>query len=514
MYDPWPHQIRGVDGVLSALLAGETRLCLTSPTGGGKSRCVCDIITAVVSMGWEAVLYTNRRLLIDQLTGVLTAAGIGHGVRAAGHEANLSLPVQISSLPTERSRTIKRGLWQPHGRDGKCLAVIDEAHLNANPTAQQMIDYHLSRGGAVLGVTATPINLGHLYSRLIVAGTNSELRKCGALVPCYHYGPDEPDLRHVGRVALGEDLTEAQNRKAIMVPGIFARVLEWWRRLNPDARPTILFAPGVPESLWFAEQFHAEGVSVAHIAGDELWVNGSFRPSNPASRAEVLEASRTGEITVLCNRFVLREGLDLKWMAHGIFATVFGSLQSYIQSGGRLLRACPEAGKTHAVIQDHGGSWHRHGSLNADREWDMSLTGPVIAGLREERLRTRQEREPALCPQCRMVLAGYRCPCGFEITPGRKSRPVIQADGSLREMRGDVYKPRRVCQKPNAADLWKRMYHRAKSKKWDATFRQAEAMFAQENGWQWPSRDLPLMPVDPLDWFKKVSEVPPERLTR
>ena len=37
-----------------------------------------------------------------------------------------------------------------------------------------------------------------------------------------------------------------------------------------------------------------------------------------------------------------REGIDMKWATFGILACIFGSLQSYLQAVGRLLRGCPE----------------------------------------------------------------------------------------------------------------------------------------------------------------------------
>src|SRR5262249_8275086 len=143
-----------------------------------------------------------------------------------------------------------------------------------------------------VGFTATPIGLGDLYDTLIIAGTNSELRECGALVPCYHYGPDEPDMRHIRRVEVGKDLTENQNRRAMMVTGIFGGVLESWRKLNPEEKPTILFAPGVRESVWFADQFRANGIRAAHIDGEDVYVDGKWVKSSREARADVLNGSR------------------------------------------------------------------------------------------------------------------------------------------------------------------------------------------------------------------------------
>lgn len=507
MNDLWATQKKGVSETLEGLSQGWKKVCVTSPTGGGKTRIMGEIAYHYLSQEAKVVLYTNRTMLLEQTSNVFGGFGLDHGVRAPGHEDRRELNFQISSIQTEGSRVLRRKVWNLHDAD---LVLIDEAHQQTGDVTQKILRQHLEAGAAYVGFTATPIDLGNIYDHLVVAGTTSELRACGALVPCLHYGPDEPDLKHIGKVPLGQDLSEKQNRKAIMVPGIFGRVLEWFRKLNPDHKPTILFAPGVKESVWFAEQFEAAGISAAHIDGENVWVGGELVPSSRAIREEILSGSKSGDIKVVCNRFVLREGIDAPWLCHGIFATVFGALQSMLQSGGRLLRN--DGKKGHVTLQDHGGNWWRHGSLNADRQWRLGETASMVSGLREERLRQKKDREPFRCPQCAKILSSMSCPCGFQVTAGKKSRPVVQSDGTLKPMSGDIYRPRRVTRIPNAAQVWERMYHR--SIKAGRTFRQAEALFAQENNWGWPPRDLPLMPTNELDWFRKVSEVPRERLTK
>jgi superfamily II DNA or RNA helicase len=298
---------------------------------------------------------------------------------------------------------IKKGEWELHDAD---RVLVDEAHLQISDTVQQILTWHLSRGAAYIGLTATPIGLWHLYDHLITAGTTSEMRNCGALVPCFHYGPDEPDLRKL-KLRLGQDLTEQQQRKVMMNSTIFGRVLEWFKKLNPEGRPTILFAPGVGESIWFAEQFFSAGISAAHIDGQEVWVNGKIERTSREARAEVLQNTRDGRIKVLCNRFVLREGIDAPWLSHGILATVFGSLQSYLQSGGRMLRAYP--GLDRVTLQDHGGNWWRHGSLNADRQWRIEYDAYAVSRVREDRMRLKTEKEPVRCPDCALILVCGRC---------------------------------------------------------------------------------------------------------
>lgn len=505
----WPNQEQGVRDVGLAIHRGERRICLSSPTGGGKTRMAAELIRKWLTSRLKVILYTNRRLLLQQLANNMKDFGFDYSIRMAGRPTDPECPLQIASIQTDSSRVHKTKLWDMHEAD---RVLVDECHLLKGPNARRLFDEHVNAGGALVGITATPLDLGGIYETLVVAGTTSELRQCGALVPVHHFGPDEPDLKKI-KAPVGQDLTLKQNVQAMMRPGIFGRVLTWFQKLNPEHKPSILFAPGVAESRWFAEQFYANGITAAHIDGGEVWINGESIKGvgRDEARDQVLAASRTGRCKVLCNRFVLREGIDAPWLAHGIFATVFGSLGSYLQSGGRLLRA--SGSMAYVTLQDHGGNWWRHGSLNADRHWNLGDTSAILTGLREDRCRQKKEREPNLCPKCGEIFKGSKCPCGWVIQPGQpKSRPVVQIDGTLKEMKGDVFKPRRLCTRPDGPAKWRIMYYRAKSEKWDATFRQAFAMFAQENQWSWPDPNWPLMPIEDRDAFRRVSEVPTEAL--
>lgn len=501
----WPHQSYGVHETIRRIQAGVRRSCLTSPTGGGKSVMMMDLIDFAVSCHWGATLYTNRKLLMEQIGKDLQKANIDYGIRAADYVPDFAKPVQLASIQTEYSRSVKKETWNVSQSK---LVLIDEAHLQKGDMANELVKRHLANGASVVLITATPLDMGDMADELIVAGTTSELRKCGALVPAHHYGCDEPDTKHIKKQKSGE-FSEGDVKKVIMTPTIWARVLEWWKKLNPDAMPTILFGPGVAESIWFAEQFKQAGVKAAHIDGDDVWIDGEFYKSSPEVRQQVIEGSKSGDIKVVCNRFVLREGIDMPWLAHGIFATVFGALQSYLQSGGRLLRAHPSL--DHVVIQDHGGHWWRHGSLNADREWKLEYTDNIVTGLREERMRNKTEPEPISCPQCgRCRSSGPTCPfCG--LSSSKRSRMVVQKDGSLKEHTGDIFKPRRVKMHEDTVAKWTQMYHRAKHSRNEMTFRQAEALFFLEN-YYYPPRDLPFMPTNDLDWYRSVKEVPKGRL--
>lgn len=503
----WPHQVDAVRGVHEAMDAGHHVIVLTSPTGGGKSLIMCDLIDASLHRQERSVLYTNRQMLTEQTIRVMRKHGIEHGVRAAGYEMRHA-DVQISSIQTEHSRVMKRKKMDLHDAH---FVLVDEGHLQVGQAAQEIYKRHLESGAFLVLVTATPIGMGTICDvepALVVAGKTSDLRRCGSLVAARHYGCDEPDTRKVRKQPW--EYTENDVRKLVMVQGVFGRVLSEFNRLNPDQLPTILFAPGVPESIWFAEQFREAGIRSAHIDGKDCWLDGEFIPSGRDIRDEILAGSKAGSIKVICNRFVLREGIDAPWLAHGIFATVFGSLKSYLQSGGRLLRAHPSL--DHVTIQDHGGNWHRHGSLNEDRVWNLAYTEAMIQGMREDRLRNKGEggtKEPFICPQCKKVLTQPDCPCGFKVT--RRTRPVVQADGTIKEHEGDIYRPHRIKQRQDTLDLWTGCYYRARKSKNGMTFRQARGLFCHENHY-YPPGNLPLMPREEIDWYRPVKDVPRERL--
>lgn len=471
-FEPWPHQSRTVRAIYQSLRAGAIDLaCVACPTGGGKTRMMVMVARLCEHLGLRCILYTHRKMLRAQASGVFSDHGIEHGVRAAGTRPDLDLPMQISSFDTERSRTLSEAnRWETHRAD---VVLIDEAHANTHPTAQTLISDHLAGGAQlVCGFTATPVSVDLIYNRLIVAASTSELRACGALVKCLTYGPTEPDRAHIRRNVKTGEYSEGAVRKAIRCDQIFGRVVEHYRKLNPAEAPSILFAPGVAESQWFAEEFARNGITAAHIDHE----------TSDERREEILAQSKAGEVKVVCNRFVLREGVDAPWLAHGIMATAFGGLSNYLQAGGRLLRASP--GLESVTLQDHGGNWHEHGSLNEDRYWKIEDTN---TSLRMELTKAREAEkgdastEPICCPQCHGVRKAGRgeCPyCGHRHK--RSVRLVMQADGELKRAVGRVVKHR-----PEQTDyqkIWSACYYanlKGKSGGKDRTLNQIAAQFRQ-----------------------------------
>lgn len=531
MIQDWPHQTRGVAEVIRRVESGDMKLCLTSPTGGGKSVMILRLLEWAVDRLWRSVVLTNRRLLTAQLSRGLDAHGIHLGVRASDFEswADSSAPVQVCSVPTEAARILKgreRAMKnlatedEAH-RDYRLapaeLVIVDEAHMNKGQNTVAILnEYREKYGAAIIGVSATPLGIGDIYDDLIVAGNNTELRTCGALVPAMCYEPSVIDIPKIRRskqeVFTQNELDEAT--KAIWTQHIVGHIWNNWMTLNPDAKPTLGMAPGVKESLGLAMEFWRQGVNAAHIDSKSIYVDGQYYNTNKQEdRDEVFAKSKSGDVPIIFNRFVLREAIDLPWLEHLILCTPIASVLSYVQTVGRVLRTSPASGKTQALVTDHAGSIRLHGNPNMDRDRDWQQyfyeDAEKINRDRQDALRDPQkkEREPITCPECgKMRSSGPECKaCGYKHT--ESIRRVIQESGDLVKVQGDVFPRRKTRMKPDTLAKWIKVYNQMRNAKKPKSFRQALGYFKHLHHYD-PPRDLPLMPKESRDFSRKIKDVP------
>jgi superfamily II DNA or RNA helicase len=499
----WTHQTFAVLEVARLVSMGVRRIVVTSPTGGGKTRIMQRIIE---HFRRPTLILTNRTMLMEQTALKLEEQGFDYDMRAAGYEATNFADVTVGMVQTICQRW-ERGQQELPQVD---IVILDEAHNETGDRVCRLLKHYADLGAVVILITETPIGIGHMADELVVAGVTSDLRRCGALVPAITYAPDEPAADAFKSTVKGV-MQIKDEVKEVYMKAVIGRIIDYYHRLNPDQRPTIMFAPGVAESIWLTEQFNLEGIPSSHIDSDRIIINGEELPANRTNRERLHKASISGATKVVSNRFVLREGIDWGHLAHGVFACSFGSLKSYLQSGGRLLRAHPSL--TEVTVQDHGGNFWRHDSLNADREWSLEDTDKSIQDAHDERMRSKSEPEPVVCPKCakvRLPGTSLACPsCGFMYRG--KSRMVIQTDGRLTEVAGDIYKTRKINTAPDAHKKWVACVFR--SQKSGRTFAQARATYQHENYGTVPGPDFPLMPTMASDWAMPVKDVPKERLT-
>lgn len=516
----FPFQQQAVSDIFSAIDGGDPGVVLSSPPRAGKTVIFREVARiATQERDWRVTIYSHRILLTRQMVDKIAVEGdLDVGIRAAGWATDDDPRIQICSIQTEASQVLrrqKRELTSPN------LVIVDELHLQCGKTACEIMRRHQAEGAAILGVTATPVDIPtNIFTKLIPAVTNSELRALGQHVPCVTYGCEEIDTSKI-KVLKDGSFSPHELRKVFKIHQIFGHVLHHFNRLNPEHKPTLLFAPGVKESLWFADEFGKEGISAVHIDGSCVHFNSAcpqyagetFRgQAGIEKRTAALHMSRDGDVKIITNRYVLREAIDCPWIEVGIGATPFGALHSYIQAGSRILTASP--GKTKAIWIDHGGNWHRHGSLNEDRVWHLGCAAGEFAMIRKQQHIAGEKEEPARCPSCGAIRgpkwhATGKCPvCGFAYT--QSVRPVLQASGELRMMTGNVHKKRVLLKSDKVLQLWRSHFYRCRNA--GMTFTQAEALFAREHRWRWLPRTLPNMPKAAADWVRTIGDVHPNRL--
>lgn len=530
MRKDWAHQTFAVSEYKRIRDGGSKSMCITAPTGAGKGTVIQRIIEDAVDSGKKAALITQRRLLTSQLAKNISACGTHVGVRAADFESwtDYSAPVQICSVGTELSRVIGRRkrlieagysveyAEKHHRLFPADVLIIDEAHMAKGDSTRKLIqEYQDKYSAVVVGLTATPLGIGDIYDDLIVAGNNSEMRACGALVMAKCFEPAVIDVPKVRKSKTGifsqSELDEST--RAIWSQFIVGNILTHWKKHNPDGKPSIGFAPGVKESFGLAVDFWSNGINAAHISADSIFVDGKeYKTNSNDAREDIFARSKSGEVPIIFNMLCLREGVDLPWLECLILATPIASFSSYLQTVGRILRASPSTGKTHATILDHANNLRMHGSPNLDHDDDwrkyFRQDEQAITRDREEKKRNpeNKEPEPITCPKCsRIRQSGRTCPeCGFQHETS--VRYVIQESGRLKAVEGDLVAKRKVKMKDDTAALWESCYRRCRNAKRPMSFMQVRGLFVKDNHY-YPPENLPFMPKNKGDWRRKVKEV-------
>lgn len=464
----WPHQDRAKERIREARLRGIGAVIAAAPCGAGKSRVMQQLTEEEVAAGGSVRIYLHRTMLKEQLSNAFNRAGVDHGIMAAGHEYEDHKPVQICMTDSVYARAIQKSTWD---LGNPSLVLFDEAHLQTKNRAISIVkggvnenglrwEGHQQKGAFIVGLSATPVGCGELYDEMIDFGKYSEMRSVKAHLPVRVYSPSEIDCSGLNQDVENEYSSTKLEPRAYK---IFGDAYSNWRKLNPDSKPTILFAPSVPASRWFAEEWAKMGVPVAHIDGETCLLphrgpSGEIRmetyDTTEEIRQTVMDMSRTGEIKVVMNRFILREAIDMPWLYHGIAATVFGGIATYLQSVGRIQRYFPEY--EYKIWQSHGGCFWRHGSPNMDRDWELGCTNKSIAQGRAKRIQRAerpQDVEGICCPKCSVWRQfGKRCPgCGH--AHAQSVRTVHMVSGELKLMRGLVNKPKKKKTK-SANQIW------------------------------------------------------------
>lgn len=538
-----PYQQRLHDDVSSRI--GRSRnIVVQSPTGSGKSiNQLADIIEAH-RRGMTVAWYSPRVLLTNQFRGYLEDAQIPFGIRAAGFDEfrNDGAGVQLCSVRTEhkRRKNIRHSdvYSEVYPAD---LVIIDEGHLMTKGVNREILEEH---DCTRLWYTATPVGMSEIGDEIVCGPSLSELRADGFLLLARVYDPGCPNLEKIRRV----QSDEAEFSVGIeYVQQICANLHDTWKHRNPEARPSIFFGPDVASSRWIADYFAKRGVRIAHIDSTEVYVDGEVSNCTVDVKDELVAELERGTLAGVTNRFKLREGIDATCLYYCALACPIGSVTSYIQTVGRILR--PHPGHDHAIIADHGGNARRHGSPNEDRDWNVlwQYTSSQIERARSMEIKNGTTDPGTPCPACglmwRRLPSSGLCDCGHEMRRayecpqcGRQHRewphghictgcsasmrhirkkPIRETDGSLSFVPDEAFKKDYVRQVPESEKIWKGKFFGHRKHRPTRTLAQCYSAANHEH-WQrfrcGLPRTLPLMPKSEFDWGRRCGEVPLEDL--
>jgi superfamily II DNA or RNA helicase len=494
----------------------------------------------------RTLIFTNRILLTEQTRRVFQGEGVLAGVVAASmpqYEYEES-PVQIASIQTVLS---KRRMDDSYWLDGD-LVLVDEVHQVATGESAALLNEYKERGSKVCGITATPLGVSNVCDKLIVAAGTRELQEAGILAYARWFAPCELDTRKLVKGKVDLSLSENDARRtwgplsgdSLVRTRIVGNILEHYERLHPSKVHTLAFAPGVKESLWAAQHCYGRGIRALHIDGDDFWCDGKVydRKSADDQFQKFMQEWRDGDIPIVWNRFVMREGIDEPQIECLMLATPVGSYRSFLQMVGRGLRVSEET--PHAVkVLDFGGNWWRHGSVNVNVSWDEVFECDDPDTLSKNRIAEHRETGESVgraCPKCGMVHKAkgrflYCEYCGHEMFKGKASRPIIQADGTLTEVNGEPIKQWKIKSMPGNEKRVEGLYwnafrkYRPSDTRTHVTFNELFQQFfyktAVEAGsktkpafWKayYPPRNTPGFPRHPNDWHRLVGEVDQWRL--
>ncbi len=538
--EPWPHQREGVEKTIAALDGGTKSLCLTAPTGSGKTDMQIALSNWGMEKGQRVLCLTNRILLTDQTWNVFQNADMQVGVISSSMKSleREFAPVQIATIQTILSRRRKQ---ESYWVDAD-LVLADEIHQISSGESAGLLNEYKEIGAQVVGTTATPLGVSNVCDELIVAARTRDLQDQGILCYARWFAPSELDTRKIVKGKVDLSLSENDARRTwgplsgddTIRTRIVGNIIEHYKRLHREQIHTLAFAPGVKESLWAAQFCRSKGIRALHVDGQDFWVDGMVydRKQDEQRFRGAMDEWRAGDIPILWNRFVLREGIDEPQIKCIMLATPVASYRSFLQMVGRGLRS--HESKDRCLVIDYGGNWWRHGSLNVNVDWEsvFDCQDPdILSKNRIAEMRETGESVGRVCPNCgmvhkavgRMVYCQY---CNHKLSLGKLSRPIIQADGTLTEVTGEPVKQWKIKPGPESEKIWAGLYWNAvKNRKGEVTFNQLYQGFYYKTAvaagtqskpafWKayYPPRDIPFCPRQANDWHRQVSEVSRENL--
>ena len=473
-------QIKTLNSLAKAILAGKRKIVVQAPTGFGKTVVAARIVAGHRQKGGRPIFVCPAVSLIDQTVERLVEYGIplsDIGVIQADHPmTDYSRPVQVASIQTLSRRNVNH-------LDAS-LVLVDECHKVFKAQIKWMDQWNAV---PFIGLSATPWTkgLGEHWEELVCETTIGELIRDKHLSPYRVFAASHPDLTGV-RTQAGDyhegDLSEAMQRGAI----VGDTVRHWLK--HAEGRPTLAFCVDRAHAKHMQAEFISAGVSAGYVDAY----------TDREERQEISEQFHRGDLAVVCSVGCLTTGVD--WDVRCIIlARPTKSPMLYVQIIGRGLRTADD--KDDCLILDHSDTTLR---LGFPEDVEAQHTALCDGKITERNARERDEPLPKPCGSCGFIKPPktHKCPaCGF--APEKQSEVETFA-AELEELT------------PKAQRKANRQYSNEQKREWYAGLQQIAYRYNYKSGWAshqykqkfgvWPNAHKDVKAAEPttevLSWVR------------
>ncbi len=417
-----PYQIETINKLRKSTIKSK-KILTVLPTGAGKTIIFGQIVHNALEKGkiHNILILAHRRNLIYQTQNVFKEKfGIDAGIIMAGESHSFGKQVYIASKDTLVRRLDDDDPTRSIQHVPADLIIIDEAHLSATKTYQKILSHYPK--SLLLGFTATPCRsdgkgLGCVFDTMIETATTGELIKSKYLCDVRYFVPSRPDLKKL-KTAGDDYIADKNMEKAMDKPKIIGNIVEHWLKYGEDQK-TLIFAVNIRHSMHICEAFEKAGIKTWHLDGS----------SSDDERDNAFTAMENGNIKIICNVGLYREGLDVPNIGCIIMARPTKSIGLYRQCVGRGLRKSP--GKPYLIFFDFAGIVDELGTLDLPIIW--TLKDDKKAEIKEK-VRKQKEKRLFECKVCGELFDGINiCPtCGTELK--KYAKDIASINGKLEEI--------------------------------------------------------------------------------
>ncbi len=392
------YQTETINKIIASIKSGHKSIIVQQPPRTGKTMVMAAVAKKTTDKNNRVLFLVHRRELINQAKKTFIE-----------QQVDMAL-VQFSMVQTAYKHL--NSLYPPQ------LIFVDEGHHSMAKSYLEIINYFPKAYKLLL--TATPWRSGkggftEIADDLIIGKPVSWYIDHGYMADFDYYAPNNIDnskLKSSRGDYSNKSIDEALDHT------IYGNAIHYYKKLAAG-KQAIVYTHSVDSAYQTAESFNEAGISARALDGK----------TESDERDRVIQDYRDGKLTILVNRDLFSEGLDLPNVDCVIQLRPTKSLALFLQFSMRCLN--PREGKK-AIIIDHVGNVGRFGLPDESRDWQLS-------GKKSTKLLDPIQT----CPEClgtfyRKDVVKHKCPyCGADLTSsnaGNSGQAYEAVDADLQKV--------------------------------------------------------------------------------